>query len=151
MLGMFGYIGAAIVLAAILTIVYALTRPISARGDLKTWRVMIGLTIFVAAVPYLWCEVLTKLYGRGMSTPIQEVMAELDIDGGLRYYRVITCYNNRARVVAVGQDNENWGGTEQPVVAINMRKENGEWQAESFNVVNSLNRNKDSYTFPPYW
>ncbi len=151
MLGMFAYVGVCLAIAGILTVIYALTRPISARGDMRTWRVLVLFLVVVGALPYLWCEALTKIYGKRMRAPVEKVIDELKINGGLRYFRVITCSGTKARVVAVGQDNEDWGGTEQPVVAINLSKHGTEWSADSYNVVNSLARNKDSYTLPPYW
>lgn len=118
---------------------------------MRTWRALLTFLVIVAALPYVWCEALTKIYGKTMRAPVERVIEELKFNGGLRYFRVLSCNGKKARVIAVGQDNEDWGGTEQPVVAINLVKSGNSWSAESYNVVNSLARNKDSYTLPPYW
>lgn len=151
MLGMFAYAGVCLVVAAIITLIYALTRPIKDRGEMKTWRVLLTALIVVGALPYGWCEALTRLYGKNMQAPVEGVIQELQFNGGLRYFRILSYNGKKARVVAVGQDNQDWGGTEQPVVAINLVKSGNRWTAESYNVVNSLARNKDSYTLPPFW
>jgi hypothetical protein len=152
MIGAIGYLIACLFVAFVLTMLYALTRPINARGEMKSWRVMISFFVAVVVLPYVWGEVLTKLYGQGMKEPVEGVLADLDVNGGLRYYRVIRYGNGTARVIAVGEDRENWGGTEQPVIAITLKKaKNGEWAADSYTVVSSLKRNADSMTFPPYW
>lgn len=152
MLGAIGYLIACLFIATLLTMLYALTRPINARGEMKSWRVLMGFFVVVVAAPYLWGEALTKMYGQGMKPAVEGVMDDLDVNGGLRYYRVIRYGSDKARVIAVGEDKENWGGTEQPVIAIQMkRNKKGEWVADTYSVVNSLKRNEDSMTFPPYW
>lgn len=94
---------------------------------------------------------MTRLYGKPMRSSVEAVLDELEINGGLKYYKVLIANDKKARVIAVGEDRESWGGTECPVVAIQMIKVNGKWKAESYTVVNSLMRNKDSFTLPPYW
>lgn len=152
MLGAIGYLIACLFIAGVFTTLYALTRPINARGEMKSWRVLIGFFVVTVILPYGWGEALTKMYGDGMKEPVEAVLEDLDVNGGLRYYRVIRYSQNGARVVAVGEDKESWGGTEQPVIAITMKKtDKGEWAADSYVVVNSLKRNADGMTFPPYW
>ncbi|HRF60747.1 MAG TPA: hypothetical protein PLH94_12655 [Fimbriimonadaceae bacterium] len=151
MIQMIGYLIGCLVGAGILTFLYAMTRPIRARGEMKSWKTIVGFFIVLVLAPYAWGEVLTRLYGKGMKEPIVAVLDDLKVNGGLRYYRVVSCWHDKARVIAVGTDQESWGGTENPVVAITMRKKDGNWSAESFAVVNSLKRNEDSMTFPPYW
>lgn len=152
MIGTIGYLIMCFFIAGVLTLLYALTRPINARGEMRSWRVLMSLFVVVVFVPYLWGEALTKLYGQGMKEPIEGVLDELQVSDGLRYYRVIRYSGKEARVIAVGEEKESWGGTEQPVVAISMKKNGkGQWVADSYTVVNSLKRNEDSMTFPPYW
>jgi|GEM_PF-4600874 len=117
MIQMIGYLIGCLVGAGILTFLYAMTRPIRARGEMKSWKTIVGFFIVLVLAPYAWGEVLTRLYGKGMKEPIVAVLVavldDLKVNGGLRYYRVVSCWHDKARVIAVGTDQESWGGTRE--------------------------------------
>lgn len=148
---MIGYLGACIAVAGFLTIIFALFRPIQSRGEMKSWRTATILFVVVSALPYLWAEILTRAVGSNMEARVKQVLSELEIPGGLQFYRVIGYSGKRARVIAVGLEYESWGGADRPVVAITMGRSGNGWRAESYTVVTSSKRNMDGSTLPPYW
>jgi len=151
MLGSLAYLGLCFLVAALLTVLWALTRPIRDKGESRPWRVLLGLWIVMTAAPYAWAEVLTKVYGEPMQETVEAVLAELKINRGLKFYRVITCNGTTARVIAVGEEDVAWGSTERPVVAMTLQKNGDDWEAVEWNVVFSIDRNEDSTSLPPYW
>ncbi len=151
MLGIFAYLGICLVVASVVTLLWVLWRPIRERDEMRSWRVLLFLFVCTSLAPYAWGEVLTRMYGKAMNGAVEQVIDELKINDGLRFYRVLTCWHEKARVIAVGQERANWGGTERPVIAISMVKTSKGWTADSYTIVNSMERNKDSVTLPPYW
>jgi hypothetical protein len=151
MLGSLAYLGLCFLAAALLTLAWALTRPIRDKGESRPWRVLLALWVIMAAAPYGWAEVMTKLYGEQMQETVEAVLAELKVNRGLKFYRVLTCDGKTARVVAVGEEDVAWGSTERPVIAMTLEKKGRDWEAIAWNVVSSVDRNEDSTSLPPYW
>jgi hypothetical protein len=151
MLGVFAYIGACLVVAILFTIVTSMFRPIQKQGDARVWRPLLAAFVICLALPYVYNDVLTRVLGADMEPAIDQVLGELKVEGELNYYRVVSTTGSTARVVAVATEHMDWGGTERPVIAISLERNGSEWEAVSYSVVNSLERNEDSYTLPPYY
>ena len=71
--------------------------------------------------------------------------------GVLDYYKVLSCRDGKARVIAVGIEKSDWGGDERPVMGIDMELNDKTWEAVEFNWITSDQRSRDSITLPPYW
>jgi hypothetical protein len=154
MITMFGfafYIGGCLVLAAVITLIYSMMRPIHSKGDSKSWKVLFLAFVMCITAPYGYVEVLTQAVGGPMKAAVQEGFSESGINGEMRYYRVVSYGNNSARVIAVAKETQDWGGTDRPIVAITLKKDAKGWKPDSFNVVYSDRLNKDRSTLPPYW
>ncbi|MBX3119392.1 MAG: hypothetical protein KF784_10020 [Fimbriimonadaceae bacterium] len=140
------------VLALILTSLYAFTRPIQARGEMRSWRVLIGLFIFLTIAPYGGIEIMTRVWGSGMKPAVEEGLTDAGIKGDLGYYKVLFTSGKEARVLAVGVEEAPWGGTDKAVVKMTLKNEGeNKWSATSFKIVYSENRNVDGLIIPPYW
>lgn len=151
MIGIIGYLIACFIVACILTLIWAMFRPIKNRGEMRSWRVTLVLFFVICVAPYVYAEILTRGYGKPMEPAVQRVIDDIGCDGGVKYYKIIRLMPQQARVIAVGIENASWGGTENPVVAITLSKMDDDWKVEQYNVVTSMDRNEDSMTFPPYW
>jgi hypothetical protein len=152
MLGFLGYGIAGFAVAVVLTLLYSLFRPIKKHDEILSWRVLAVLYVITLFVPYGYIEAMTKFYG----APLKDAVAETSFDATkedskLLYYKVLKCDGEKARVIAVNRERSFWGGFERSVMAINLEKSNGKWEAVEFNWVTSDQRNKDSVTLPPYW
>jgi len=151
MLGLFFYIVACFTAAVVLTFIYSMFRSVQSRDEYKSWRVMLVFFVLVLAAPYGYNEVLTRRAGNDLKEAVLEGLSDAGVDGELAYYRVVKQTGNTCRVIAVVTENQDWGGTERPVVAITAKKEGKGWKSDTYLVVNSISRNADSYTFPPYY
>jgi hypothetical protein len=151
MLGIIVYSIGCFFVAAVLTFLYVITRPIQTRDEMRSWRVFIAVFGFVVMAPYGWAELATRYVGGEMKDAVAEGMAEAGIDGDLKYFKVISFNGKSSRLVAVAQEKAAWGGTERPIVAMTLAKGQDGWATESFRVVNSDSRNRDGWTFPPFF
>ena len=151
MLGMIAYLIACGVAAMILTVVLAMIRPIKRMDDFLSWRVMAWMFLLTVFAPYGYIEFLTYQFGKEMSSVVLEVMQQTSDSDEVRYYKVLKYTENTARVIAVGEEPTGWGGTERPLIAMTLRREDGEWIADEYNFVVSDKRGFDSSTLPPYW
>jgi hypothetical protein len=151
MLGFLGYGIAAFAVAVVLTLLYSLFRPIKKHDEILSWRVLAVLYVLTLVAPYSYVEFMTRWKGAPMKQAVEDTVYESTKDGDLLFYKVLKCDDSKARVIAVSKERSFWGGDERSVMAINMEKNSGKWEAVEFNWVTSDQRNKDSVTLPPYW
>lgn len=138
--------------AGIFTFISTMFRPIQDKGESRPWRAFIVWMIFVFSAPYVYAEVLTRFVVKEIEKPIKEAYEGVEIHGPMQFYRVIWYTGSEAKVIAVGKEKQNWGGTDRPLAAFNMKKdEKGNWECKSYKLVYSDNENKDGISFPPYW
>ena len=151
MIGMIFYLGVCFAVSLVITFLYVMTRPIRNRDEMRSWRVGIGVLLFVVALPYIGIEVQTRIWGDKMKDAVAETMDEAGIRGEMLYYKVLFYQGDKARVLAIGEERQNWGGTDHPAVKITLLRGQKGWEAESYHIVYSDNRNLDGVVFPPYW
>lgn len=151
MIGMMGYLIGCFVVAAMATVLVTLFRPIKKHDNMLSWRVFIVLYIFFLLAPYGYAEIMTRMYGAPMAKVVEETLLEGTPNGKLVYYKVLSCYEGKARVIAVGRERSKWGGMESPVMAINLVEKDGKWESIEYNWVTSDDRGHDSISLPPYW
>ncbi|HXH60478.1 MAG TPA: hypothetical protein VNI20_03895 [Fimbriimonadaceae bacterium] len=151
MLGLIGYAVAGFAVAAVLTVVYALFRPIKKNDDILSWRVFAVIYVLTLVGPYLYVEFMTHMYGAPMLTAIKDTVYEESPAAKFDYYKVLRCKDDKARVLAVFTERSKWGADEHTVMAMDLEKKNGKWESTDFNWVTSDMRNKDSTPMPPYW
>ncbi len=139
------------VLATVITFGYILSRPLHKRDDIRSGRLFLTLFFTCGLLPYGVIEAFTRTIGKGMKPEVERVLQEAGIEGKLLYYKVLIPNSKSARVLAVAEEKESWGGMDHPTLKISMRKEGGEWKAESYRITNSSVRGVESVELPPYW
>ncbi len=151
MLGLFFYTAGCVVLGMILTFIYSMLRSVQSRDEFKSWRVMLIFCVLTFAGPYLYDDILTRRFYVAMKDAVADGLSDAGVDGKLEFYRVVSMKGDTARLIAVATEHQDWGGTERPVVAMTLKRDAKGWHSDTFVVVNSVSRNADSYTFPPYY
>jgi hypothetical protein len=140
-------------IAGIFTFISAMFRPIQDKGESKPWLTFMIWMVLVFSAPYLYAEVLTRYVAKDVEKVVKDSYTGVDVNGPMRFYRVIWYTGENATVVAVGKEPQSWGGTDRPVVSFKLAK-NGEgngWECVSYRMVYSDRLNKDGISFPPYW
>ncbi len=146
------YTCSCMIVAGILTIVSQLFRPIHRKGDSKPWYAMFFFFALVFVIPYAYTEGLTWMYGANMKSAIKDVYYSSEIDGPMRYFRIIGYRPDKeATALVVGLEREAWGGTDRPILSVHLVKEGDNWKADSYEIVCAERLNKDGYVLPPYW
>lgn len=139
------------VIASVLTFLWAITRPIKMRDEMRSWRVLLFTFGLSFLLPYGYNETLTRVFGDQLQEAIEDGYARIPIDGPLQYYKVTEFKKGKARVLVVAQERQEWGGVDRPMVWIDLVKEEGRWRTDSYKIANSLKFNREQYIFPVYW
>jgi hypothetical protein len=151
MIAVITYFGICFAVSLVITFLYVITRPIKNRDEMRSWRVGIAITIVILMLPYLAVEVQTRMYGGKMKEAVEDALYEAGIEGPLLYYKVLVYQGNKARVLALGEEKQSWGGMDHPTMQMTLVKSDNTWKAESYNIIYSENRNLDGVVLPPYW
>ncbi len=153
MIGMIFYIMICAAAATVVTFFWVMTRPIRNKDEMRSWRVGIALLITSVLLPYVAIDAQTRIFGDKMKEAVQDAMDDAGIEGELLYFKVLLYQGERARVLAIGEEDTTWGGKDHPAVKMTLVKDKkkGKWSAESYNIVYSDNRNLDGIVLPPYW
>jgi hypothetical protein len=151
MLTMIFYVLGCSVIAGVLTTIFTFARPIQDRGETKSWRILGLCLLFTFAAPYVWVEALTHTVGKDMKAAVKDGFIQAGIEGPMSYYKVVSTQGTKARAIAIGEEKENWGGSDRVIVSVSVVKKGKRWEVDSYKVVHSANRNQDGFQFPPYW
>lgn len=151
---MFSYISYAIVAFVIslaLTLLGVVFKPLRNRDEQRPGRTL--LTFFLAALilPYVGVEIMTRTIGKSMKEAVEGAYDQAKFDGPFLYYKVIYTTGSKAKALAVGEEKQDWGGMDRPIVSVSLSKQNDKWVCDSYRVVCSDRLNKDGIVFPPYW
>jgi hypothetical protein len=153
MIGMIFYLMICAAASTVCTFFWVMTRPIRNKDEMRSWRVGIALLIVAVFLPYAAIEAQTRLFGSKMKEAVQETMDDAGIEGDLVYFKVLFFQGEKARILAIGEEETSWGGKDHPAVKMSLVKDKkkGTWSAESYNIIYSDNRNLDGIVLPPYW
>lgn len=150
MLAAIAYLLGAVIIGALLMGVQLIFTPLKKRDEKRPLTAFLVYFLIVAALPYAWTEGLTRLYGQSMKTAIDSGITDSDIAGEVVFYKVQWLWKDKARAIVVAED-EDRGWKEHVVLILDLSRKGNKWEAGSMKVVNSLNRNEDGNTFPPYY
>lgn len=137
--------------ASVVTVIVSLFRPIKQKDEFKSWRVLLVSFVLALALPYAYFEGLTKLKGKGMDVAYEDILVDADVAGEMVYFKVLEADGKSAKTLMVAEDKDEGGFPERAVFKVDLSRGKHGWEAESYEVVNSFARQKDGFTFPPYW
>ncbi len=150
MLGLAIYIGLCAGIAAILTFIVSLVRPVKAQGDFRSWRLMGILFVLCLLVPFGISEGLTAAFGGPLESAVKQGVAEAGVKGKFEYYRISSWRGEHAEVLAVVTEHPEWGGRDRVVVKVGVTQREGRWLPTSAYIMSSNERFIDRLTIPPY-
>jgi amino acid transporter len=151
MFGVIVFAGVAFVVAFVMTMLYLMTRRFEFRDEARPGRVFVIWFIIAVVGPYLFVETLTRSVGPTMSDAVKAGYDDADFRGPLLYYKVLFYTGTKAKVVAIGEEKQDWGGMDHPTVTMDLLFDDGKWKMDSYHVAISDRMNRDGIIYPPYW
>jgi len=150
MVSLIVYLVVTVLAGLIISFILITMRSTKKRGDSAPYFTIFACLFLTIGGPFLADEIMTRLWGKEMEPAINRAYLQGPITGKMVYYRVIWRMGDKAKVFAVGQEKVNWGGTDQPIMAIYLEYKNGKWAPTEYFLLYSDRENKDSIVFPPY-
>ena len=151
MLGLIIYLVVTVLAGFILSFFSLTFRSTKKRGDGNPYFVIILVFCFTIFGPFLYVEGVTKMVGKDMEPAIKKafISSPLRMDK-IQYYRVNWYTGSSAKAIVVATEKLGWGGTDRPILSVDLVKEKNYWKAKAFQVVWSDRLNKDNLVMPPY-
>lgn len=112
---------------------------------------LVVLWVFVFAVPYIWVEVCTAIYKKDFDDGVFLASEKGFLEGDLLYYKVRIPFGSTAKIVAVTEIVEDWGGTYRNLYDLEFKRDGSEWHLSAVVPVNTKDGDAAGFTVPPYW
>lgn len=152
MLSVLVYLVACTAISVVLSSIFLAFRPIkNVDENAKPWTVMLLVWLLVIGAPYGFVEMQTKKHRIELDQAIKNAYSEADIRGNLKYYKIVSFRDNKARALVVGEEESEVAGIEHPVVSVELTKTSEGWTAESYSILASGRLNQDKLVLPPYF
>jgi hypothetical protein len=151
MFGVIVFAGISFAVAVVVTMLYIMTRKFELRDEARPGRVFVIWLIIALVGPFLFEEALTRTVGKSMKTVVTDAYDSADFDGPMLYYKVTFYTGSKAKVLAVGEEKQSWGGMDHPVVSMNLIRKGNKWKVDTYKVVLSERLDKDGIVYPPLW
>lgn len=151
MLGLIIYLVVTVVAGVILSFLALTFRSTKKRGDGSPFFPIFCCFVLTIIGPFVYVEIQTKMVGKNLEVPIKKAFMNSPIrNSKFQYYRITFYTPTKAKAIAVGLEKANWGGTDRPILGIDLAKEGEVWKPKAFTVIWSDRLNKDGLVMPPY-
>lgn len=152
MLSLLVYLVACAFVSVIISTVYLAFRPMKNIDEqVKPWTIMLILFLLTLGAPYGFVEAQTKKHKSELATAVNDAFNRSDVKGGIKYWKIVSFSESKAKVLIVGEEDNDVSGKEHPVVSVELSKGKDGWNAESYAVLASTRLNQDRLVLPPYF
>lgn len=151
MLGLMLYAIVCFTIAAAFTWLSLMFTKLGSTTDRSAASRLIALWVFVFAVPYIWVEACTAIYKEKFDDGVYLASDKGYMEGDLLYYKVRIPFGNTAKIVAVTEIVEDWGGTYRNLYDLEFERNGNGWQLSAVIPINTKDGDAAGFTVPPYW
>jgi hypothetical protein len=151
-LGPIIYLVVTVVAGIILSFLILTFRTTKKRGDGSPFFTIFFCFLLTVVGPFIYVEVLTKAVGKKIEPAIKTayLSSPLGRKAKYQYFRITWYTGSMAKAIAVGEERANWGGTDRPVLGVDLVRDGTTWKPKAFSVIWSDRLNKDGLVMPPY-
>lgn len=153
------YLFSGAVIAGIGAFIFALFKVGPGKPDFAFWKAIVGALTITWAGPFAYFEVITKMHLTDVKPVVEDFFESSDcpLKGTIKYIKVLHQTEKVSYVYLVGNEPQEWGGTDAPVLKITLKKQNGKssnkfhgWEVYKFQIMRSDRLQKDNLVWPPY-
>lgn len=152
------YLFSGAVIAGVGAFIFALFKVGPGKPDFAFWKAIVVALTITWVGPFAYFEVITKLHGAEVQPAVKDFFESDDcpFTGTLKYIKVLHQTEKVSYVYLVGNEPQDWGGTDAPVIRLTLKKLgkatgkfNG-WEVTKSEILRSDRLQKDSLVWPPY-
>jgi hypothetical protein len=153
------YLFSGAIIAGVGAFVFALFKVGPGKPDFAFWKAIVVALTITWGGPFAYFEVITKMHKADVLPAVQDFFESSDcpLTGTLKYIKVLHQTDKVSYVYLVGNEPQDWGGTDAPVIRLTLKKTAGKeaskyhgWQVTKSELIRSDRLNKDDIVWPPY-
>jgi hypothetical protein len=152
------YLFSGAVIAGVGAFIFALFKVGPGKPEFAFWKAIAGALAITWAGPFAYIEVITKLHREDVLPVAQDFFDSSDcpLKGTLKYIKVLHQTDKVSYIYLVGNEPQDWGGTDSPVIRLTLKKQGkvtGKlhgWEVTKSELLRSDRLQKDSIVWPPY-
>lgn len=153
------YLFSGAVIGGIGAFIFALFKVGPGKPEFAFWKAIAGGLIVTWVGPFAYFEVITKMHHDDVMPVAQDFFdsADCPLKGTLKYIKVLYQTDKLSYIYLVGNEPQDWGGTDAPVIRLTLKKEKGKssdklhgWEVTKSEILRSDRLNKDNLVWPPY-
>jgi hypothetical protein len=153
------YLFSGAVIAGVGAFVFALFKVGPGKPEFAFWKAIAGALVITWVGPFAYFEVITKLHKADVEPVVLDYFDSSDcpLKGTVKYIKVLHQTDKVSYVYLVGNEPQDWGGTDNPVVRLTLTKKNGKstgkfhgWEVTKADLLRSDRLQKDNLVWPPY-
>ena len=153
------YLFSGAVVAGIGAFIFGLFKVGPGKPEFAFWKAIVGALIITWVGPFAYVEVITRMHKNDIMPVVQDFFDSEDcpLRGTLKYVKVLHQTDKVSYVYLVGNEPQDWGGTDSPVIKLTLKKDGSPvsgklhgWEVSKFTILRSDRLNKDNLVWPPY-
>jgi hypothetical protein len=152
------YLFSGAVIAGVGAFIFALFKVGPGKPDFAFWKAIVCALTITWVGPFAYFEVITKMHKDDVYPAVKDYYESSDcpLTGTLKYIKVLHQTEKVSYVFLVGNEPQDWGGTDAPVIRVTLKKlgkSTGKlhgWEVTKSELLRSDRLQKDSLVWPPY-
>ena len=153
------YLFSGAVVGGVGAFIFALFKVGPGKPEFSFWKAIVGGLLITWVGHFAYFEVLTKMHKDEIMPAAQDFFESSDcpLKGTLKYVKVLYQNDKVSYSYLVGNEPQDWGGTDNPVIRLTMKKSTAKpndklhgWEVTKAELIRSDRLNKDGLVWPPY-
>lgn len=149
--GLILYAGVAFVISLVANWVSSLFTKTGKIGDSPAAGRIAILWLVVMSLPYGWVEFNSARHKSEFTDVIEYAEKKKQIEGEFMYAKVQHLWGDRAKLLVVTEEREEWGGTYRDMYQFICVRDKDGWELETVKPINTAKGDSAGFVFPPYW
>ena len=148
------------IVAGIGAFIFGLFKVGPGKPEFAFWKAIVGALAITWVGPFAYVEVITRMHKTDVEPVVKDFFDGDDcpLRGTMKYFKVLYQTDQLSYVYLVGNEPQDWGGTDAPVLRLTLKKEKNAkvsskmhgWEVSKFEIIRSDRLNKDGLVWPPY-
>lgn len=151
MIDWLAYILGTVVIGGGAAVVLAMFKIGPGKPEFSFGKALAACLTLVGATPFLFIEGVTRAKMPQYASAVSTWYRSSDsLTGKIVSKKVLWSTRDKATLLVIGEEPEDWGGMDRPAIQLTLEREKGAWRVTRERVMRSIRLDKDEFMFPPY-
>lgn len=151
MIDWLAYVFGTLVIGGGLAVLVAMFKIGPGKPEFSFGKALAISLVLVGGTPFLFIEGLSRTKLPQLNHAIATWYdSSNSLTGKIVSKKVLWASGDKATILVIGEEPEDWGGMDRPAIQLLAERKNGSWSVTRERVMRSIRLDKDEFMFPPY-